>query len=506
MDWDHGLHILEQLSTSDIVIAPWLYWQGDTERLSRHQTQMLTRIAQRLTRQHWRQTRATNEWPEYSVTPQLAQRAVYETLTSTAAYLTNLRLGTLVITDEMVVVTERLFDTFIRENSFSSFLTAYLLISTFENLHAVAHYGTVQEEVFVRGSLHRPWIGDAQTNGVIGSDGELLEGQVGTAMDLRDELTALLANGLLSVNSGTPIGVELTQSGRQTFEALDELLHKSRIFHLRAGLMRASEFTNLEDYDAIMEKLGPKSHELRRTLIEWTGIRPGMKVLELGCGTGILTFEDGLASAVGPSGSITAIDPAPGMLARADHKRCRLKAENVQFIQARAESLPFSDNEFDAVIGCAFLHFTDADAVLKEAARVAKPGAVFGTNFPLSFGNHPAFFREWFAPIMSGLPAGGSNDILPDHERIPRIAASVFNDAVFELSKVPIDYSDPEAAVRFFVKVANVFEQPMSALPWQARRQMEHELVNRGLAVREQYGAENLFDFHEFQWIRGIIK
>ena len=93
-------------------------------------------------------------------------------------------------------------------------------------------------------------------------------------------------------------------------------------------------------------------------------LRPGMDLLDLGCGPWSITV--GLAAAVSP-GTTTGIDLDPR------------PADGVTTVTGDVTSLPFPDASFDALFASALLqHVPDPLAVLREALRVARPGAVIG--------------------------------------------------------------------------------------------------------------------------------
>jgi len=93
-------------------------------------------------------------------------------------------------------------------------------------------------------------------------------------------------------------------------------------------------------------------------------LRPGMALLDLGCGPGSITV--GLAAAVAP-GPTTGIDIDPRPV------------DGVTVVTGDATALPFPDASFDAVFASALLqHLADPLAALREARRVARPGAVIG--------------------------------------------------------------------------------------------------------------------------------
>ena len=96
-------------------------------------------------------------------------------------------------------------------------------------------------------------------------------------------------------------------------------------------------------------------------------IRPGHMVLDVACGTGVLARE--VASRVEPAGSVVGLDRNAGMLSVA-----RRQAANLQWREGMAESLPFEDEAFDAVVSqFGLMFFEDRIAALREMWRVLRP-------------------------------------------------------------------------------------------------------------------------------------
>ncbi len=102
-------------------------------------------------------------------------------------------------------------------------------------------------------------------------------------------------------------------------------------------------------------------------------IHPGDAVLDIGCGAGLDTLL--AARMAGPEGRVAGIDVTQAMIDKARASLSILGLQNVIFQVAEAESLPFPDNDFDAVISNGVFNLTlDKEKALKEAHRVLKPG------------------------------------------------------------------------------------------------------------------------------------
>ena len=97
-------------------------------------------------------------------------------------------------------------------------------------------------------------------------------------------------------------------------------------------------------------------------------LAPGQRVLDVACGTGVLARE--AATRVSPGGSVTDLDRNEGMLAVA-----RRRAPAIEWQPGRAESLPFAERAFDAVVSqFGLMFFEDRGGALREMWRVLRPG------------------------------------------------------------------------------------------------------------------------------------
>ncbi len=103
-------------------------------------------------------------------------------------------------------------------------------------------------------------------------------------------------------------------------------------------------------------------------------IKPGDKVLDVCCGTGMLSLE--MAKALQGNGSVVGIDFCEKMLEKGRSNIANsLYGSNIQLTHGNAMDLPFPDGEFDcAVIGFALRNVPDIGKVIGEMSRVVKPG------------------------------------------------------------------------------------------------------------------------------------
>jgi ubiquinone/menaquinone biosynthesis C-methylase UbiE len=100
-------------------------------------------------------------------------------------------------------------------------------------------------------------------------------------------------------------------------------------------------------------------------------------VLDVACGTGVLARE--AARRVGANGLVAGLDPEPGMLAVAAQL-----APAIEWRQGVADSLPYDDDSFDAVVSqFGLMFFPDRPAALREMRRVLVPDGRALVNVPM---------------------------------------------------------------------------------------------------------------------------
>lgn len=149
------------------------------------------------------------------------------------------------------------------------------------------------------------------------------------------------------------------------------------------------------------------------TFVNRLGLKPGMKVLDVACGTGNLSLP---AARLGAN--VTGVDIAPNLLEQA---RATAAAEgfNVRFDEGDAEALPYEDASFDAVITMYGAMFAPRpDLVAAELKRVTKPGGLIAMANWTPTGFIGQMFKATAAHVTP--PAGMPSPVLWGKEDVVR--------------------------------------------------------------------------------------
>jgi demethylmenaquinone methyltransferase/2-methoxy-6-polyprenyl-1,4-benzoquinol methylase len=155
-----------------------------------------------------------------------------------------------------------------------------------------------------------------------------------------------------------------THFGFQTVEKNEKESKVASVFHSVA-----------QQYDVMNDLMSFGIHRLwKRFTIDASGVRPGNKVLDLAGGTGDLTAK--FSQLVGREGKVILADINSSMLnVGRDKLRDRGLVQNIEYVQANAQYLPFEDNTFDIItIAFGLRNVTDKDMALRSMYRVLKPG------------------------------------------------------------------------------------------------------------------------------------
>jgi demethylmenaquinone methyltransferase / 2-methoxy-6-polyprenyl-1,4-benzoquinol methylase len=193
-----------------------------------------------------------------------------------------------------------------------------------------------------------------------------------------------------------------THFGFKTVKQTDKVSLVANVFHSVAA-----------KYDLMNDVMSLGIHRLwKRFTIDCSGVRPGHQVLDLAGGTGDITAL--FSKRVGPTGKVILADINESMLnVGRDKLRDLGLVNNIDYVQANAEALPFADNSFDIIsIGFGLRNVTDKDAALRSMFRVLKPG---GRLLVLEF-SKPEY--EWLSKVYD----------LYSFKLLPAIGGLVAND------------------------------------------------------------------------------
>jgi len=178
----------------------------------------------------------------------------------------------------------------------------------------------------------------------------------------------------------------------------------------------------------------------RRRAIARAEIRPGMTVLDVGAGTGDLSFD-----AAARGAEVIAIDLSSGMLAVLERRSTDAQRARIRAVVGSAESLPLPDASVDRIVtGFTVRNVGDLRRAFTEFRRVLRPGGravVLELSHPpgAAFARLYAFYFERIAPAIAVL-LGGDREAyrylprslrpFPEPERI----ASMLRDAGFRVT------------------------------------------------------------------------
>ena len=152
----------------------------------------------------------------------------------------------------------------------------------------------------------------------------------------------------------------------------------------------------------------PRQREMRRAFLSEIGFPAGAAVLDVGCGTGVLTRA---LAGLPDVGAVVGVDLAPSLLARAREMAAGLA--DVRFEEADARALPFPEGAFDVVVFDSTLsHVPEPERALAEAFRVLRPGGRLAA-FDGDYATTTVALSE-HEPLRPGARPGRQ----PGHERL----------------------------------------------------------------------------------------
>ena len=176
----------------------------------------------------------------------------------------------------------------------------------------------------------------------------------------------------------------------------------------------------------------------RRVLLD-AGIKPGMRVADLGCGVGMTTAL--LAELVGPTGEVVGVDFSAAQLAQAEELTLP-RFSNVKFIEASATDTGLPYGSFDLVYSRFLLiHLTEPEEALREMQRLLKTGGILVCEDGdlTTAGSEPTTALNMFADLFGRLGPKWGVDYTLGRRLFQLVLAENFSD-------VEISYNQPVVA------------------------------------------------------------
>jgi ubiquinone/menaquinone biosynthesis C-methylase UbiE len=212
-------------------------------------------------------------------------------------------------------------------------------------------------------------------------------------------------------------------------------------------------------------------------LIQAADPTPGERILDVGCGTGIVARQ--IALHLGVSGTVTGVDLSPNMLdvARATASREGL---TIQWCQANAEHLPFPESSFDLLLSQFALMFIDnKKAALAEMRRVLSGNGRVLLSVWQSLDRHP-FYRTLHEVIQHRLGVSALQDIFAlghaDDLRTLAVEAG-FRRVEVEPFSLTARFPNPDAFIAGEIEVDTAAIPSMQHLDAEARKAIVEALT-----------------------------
>jgi ubiquinone/menaquinone biosynthesis C-methylase UbiE len=185
----------------------------------------------------------------------------------------------------------------------------------------------------------------------------------------------------------------------------------------------------------------------QKRLLEMVALRPGERVLDIACGTGLITFP--AAMSVGPQGSVVGTDISEAMVQLGRNDAAKRGLANVGFQRVDAEALDFPQSSFDAAMcSLGLMYLPEPLNALRLVLQLLKPGGRFAATV---WGQRD---RCGWAGIFPVVDARVKSEVCPMFFQLgtgdnlqTAMESAGFDDIQLERLVKPLDYASAEDAI-----------------------------------------------------------
>jgi SAM-dependent methyltransferase len=198
-----------------------------------------------------------------------------------------------------------------------------------------------------------------------------------------------------------------------------------------ASAAEARSFWATGDYLRISELILAQGERL----VEWSGLGPQDRVLDVGAGTGAASLPAAVAGA-----RVTATDLTPELL-EIGERLARERGLDLEWRTADASALPFPDASYDVVMSAIGAMFApDQQATADELVRVCRPGGTIAMANWTPGGGAGRFFGV-MAPYVPPAPAGPAPTDWGDPDHVAGLFGTRVTDLVTQPDVVEVDFA-----------------------------------------------------------------
>jgi ubiquinone/menaquinone biosynthesis C-methylase UbiE len=221
---------------------------------------------------------------------------------------------------------------------------------------------------------------------------------------------------------------------------------------------------------------------MTQAIVAEAQVRPGLKVLDVACGTGEPAIS--IASLLQGTGEVVATDISSEPLKIGQQRALERGLSNIRFVKADVHQLPFADSGFDRVTSrLGVMFFADLPRALREICRVLKPG---GRVSMLAWGPiHQPYFESTIGTILRLLP---SADIPTSGATMFRFGSAqklslALKSAGFQhveerLAEVPWDWpGTPQDFWEYFQQVTAPFKPLFQSIPPERNEEIQNAVL-----------------------------